>query len=51
MGTNLLILNSIGECYFRLGNIDEALIAWEKSLEIDSNQVDIKEKVKSIKEK
>jgi GWxTD domain-containing protein len=51
MGTNLLILNSIGECYLHLGNIDEALIAWEKSLEIDSNQKVIKEKVKSIREK
>jgi len=51
MGTNLMILNSIGECYFLLGNIDEALIAWEKSLEIDSNQEVIKEKIKSIREK
>jgi tetratricopeptide (TPR) repeat protein len=51
MGTNLLILNSIGECYFNLGNIEEALIAWERSLEIDPNQGVIEEKVKSIREK
>ncbi len=50
IGTNLLILNSIGECYFLLGNMEEALIAWEKSLEIDPNQEVIKEKVRSIKE-
>jgi len=51
IGTNLLILNSIGECYFLLGNNDEALIAWEKSLEIDPNQEKIKSTVRSIKEK
>ena len=50
LGTNLFILNSIGECYFLLGNNEEALIAWEKSLEIDSNQEEIKEKIKYIKE-
>ena len=51
MGTNLLILNAIGECYLNLGNTDEALIAWERSLEIDPNQRAIEEKVKSIREK
>jgi len=49
-GTNLLILNSIGDCYYLLGNREEALIAWEKSLEIDPNQEAIKEKIRSIKE-
>ncbi len=51
MGTNLMVLNAIGECYFLLGNNEEALIAWEKSLEIDYNQEIIKEKVKSLKGK
>ncbi|UCC39769.1 MAG: GWxTD domain-containing protein [Candidatus Aminicenantes bacterium] len=50
LGTNLLILNSIGECYYLEGKNEEALAAWEKSLEIDPNQQEIKEKVKSIKE-
>jgi GWxTD domain-containing protein len=50
-GTNVLILNSIGECYFLSGNIKEALIAWEKSLEIDPNQEVIREKIRSLKEK
>ena len=48
-GTNLQVLNSIGECYFRLNNMEEALIAWEKSLEIDPNQEDLKKKVDLIK--
>jgi GWxTD domain-containing protein len=48
-GTNIQILNSIGECYYRLGNIEEALIAWEKSLEINPDQEDLKKTVESIK--
>jgi len=50
-GTNIAVLNSIGECYYRLGNTDEALVAWEKSLEIDSRQEKLRSLVKSIKEK
>ncbi len=48
-GTFIQILNSIGECYYRLGNIEEALIAWEKSLEINPDQEDLKNTVESIK--
>lgn len=48
-GTNIQILNSTGECYYRLGNVEEALIAWEKSLEISPNQEDLKKTVESIK--
>lgn len=50
-GTNLNVLNSIGECYYRLGNIEEALIAWEKSLEINPKQEKLKKTVESINEK
>lgn len=50
-GTNLHVLNSIGECYYRLGNNAEALVAWEKSLELNPEQEEIKKIVKSIKEK
>lgn len=50
-GTNIKVLNSIGECYFKLGDIDEALYAWERSLQIEPNQEKIKEKVKSLKER
>lgn len=48
-GTNIQILNSTGECYYRLGNVEEALIAWKKSLEISPNQEDLKKTVESIK--
>ncbi len=51
MGTNLEILNSIGTCYYKLGDMAQALIAWERSLEINPNQEKIKEIVKSIKGK
>jgi len=50
-GTNIAVLNSVGECYYRLGNTDEALVAWEKSLEIDPHQERLQSLVKSIKEK
>ncbi len=41
----------IGESYFRIGNPEEALKAWEKSLEIYSDQAKIKKKIDSIKKK
>ncbi|MGB9835148.1 MAG: GWxTD domain-containing protein [Candidatus Saccharicenans sp.] len=50
-GTSIKVLNSIGECYFKLGNRNEALYAWEKSLQIEPNQEKIKEKVKALREK
>jgi len=50
-GTNLNILNSIGECYYRLGNTKEALRAWEKSLEINPNQENIRKILDRLKKK
>lgn len=50
-GVNFHLLNAIGECYSRLKNDKEALYAWEKSLEINPNQPEIKEKVESIRKK
>ena len=50
-GTNIVILNSIGDCYYQLGNTAEALSAWGKSLELSPNQEKIKALVKSLKEK
>jgi len=50
-GLNSNLLNSIGECYYRLGIWDEALAAWEKSLEINPQQPDVEEKVKILKKK
>lgn len=50
-GINLDLLNSTGECYYRLGIWDKALAAWEKSLEINDRQPDIKKKVNILKQK
>jgi tetratricopeptide (TPR) repeat protein len=48
-GTHIPILNSIGECYFSLGNLKEAITAWERSLELNPNQESLKKTVESIK--
>ncbi|MDH5742715.1 MAG: GWxTD domain-containing protein [Candidatus Aminicenantes bacterium] len=50
-GVSFAALNSIGECYFQLQNHKEALRAWEKSLEINPDQPEIKKKVEGIKKK
>lgn len=45
------VLNSIGECYFKLGEWEEALQVWEKSLEINPDQEKIKKAVKTLKKR
>jgi GWxTD domain-containing protein len=50
-GINSNLLNSTGECYYRLRMWDEALAAWEKSLEINDHQPDVREKVNILKQK
>ncbi len=50
-GTNIEVLNSIGECYLNLGNEPETLVAWERSLQINPNQPQLKAKVAALKEK
>jgi tetratricopeptide (TPR) repeat protein len=50
-GINVFLLNSLGECYFNLRKFKEALVAWEKSLNIKPDQPGVKEKVKSIRDK
>jgi tetratricopeptide (TPR) repeat protein len=50
-GTNIQVLNSVGECYNSLGDKQEALNAWERSLELDPNQEKLKKLVESLKEK
>ena len=50
-GLNINLLNAIGECYFQLGEADEALAAWEKSLEINSDQPEIKKYIQALKDK
>jgi len=50
-GASLYILNSIGDCYYRLGDIEQALIAYEKSLEINPKQEKIRKIVDTLKAK
>lgn len=50
-GLNINLLNAVGNCYFQLGEISEALAAWEKSLEINSEQPQVRKNVEKIKEK
>lgn len=50
-GLNIVLLNALGECYFRLGIPDEALAAWEKSLEINPDQPEIQRTVRALKQK
>jgi len=50
-GANVDVLNFLGTCHLRLGNRDEALKAWEKSLEVSPNQEKIKDLVDSLKKK
>ena len=50
-GLNTNCLNVIGECYFQLKDMSEALTAWMKSLEINADQPKIKKNVETLKEK
>ncbi len=50
-GTNMNILNAVGECYFQKGDYRAALAVWEKSLEIDPDQPQIRKNVEALKEK
>jgi len=50
-GLNLEILNLLGTAHFQKGDAAEALAAWERSLEINPTQENIKKLVQSLKEK
>lgn len=50
-GNVIDIINSMGECYFLLGDNEQALRAWQKSLDINPDQERIKKLVERIKEK
>lgn len=47
-GASLDVLNSLGFCYYRLGDLTEARTAWIKSLEINPNQPEIRELLDSL---
>jgi GWxTD domain-containing protein len=50
-GTNLNVLNSIGECYVKTGDFQGALTAWKKSLELNPAQNELKKKVAELEGK
>ncbi len=50
-GANIDILNYLGTCYFQLGNKEEAVKAWTKSLELSPNQEKIRALLESLKKK
>ncbi|MFW6159951.1 MAG: GWxTD domain-containing protein [Acidobacteriota bacterium] len=50
-GLNSNLLNAVGECYFSLGKVKEAAVAWQRSLELNPNQPEIKRKLEEAKEK
>ncbi len=48
-GANVEIMNLLGTCYYKMGDRDEALKAWEKSLEISPDQPQIRKLVDELK--
>jgi GWxTD domain-containing protein len=50
-GANISVLNAIGECYLNAGGPADALVAWEKSLQLNPNQPDLKARVQKLKDK
>ena len=50
-GLNIYLLNSLGDCFFNLNNMQDAKASWEKSLEIIPDQPKTREKLDSLKEK
>ncbi len=50
-GNITLILNAMGECYLQLGETEQALQAWKKSLDTNPHQEKIKKLIKNLKEK
>jgi len=50
-GANISVLNAVGECYLSAGGPADALVAWEKSLQLNPNQPELKARVQTLKEK
>jgi GWxTD domain-containing protein len=50
-GTNISVLNAIGECHLQLGETAQALSIWERSLQIEPNQPKLKQRVQEVREK
>jgi tetratricopeptide (TPR) repeat protein len=48
-GNVIGILNSLSECYFKMGDKEQALQAWKKSLELNPKQENIKKMIEKLK--
>jgi GWxTD domain-containing protein len=48
-GNTLDVLNSLGVCYYELGDKNQAILAWEKSLEINPDQEKIKKLIEAVR--
>jgi GWxTD domain-containing protein len=48
-GDDVVILNSLGDCYLKEGDGDMARQAWRKSLAVKPDQADVQKKIESIK--
>jgi GWxTD domain-containing protein len=50
-GASVEILNVLGECSFRLGDIGQALTAWKKSLELSPGQPELRKRVEDLEKR
>lgn len=50
-GTNVSVLNTLGDCHAALGETGEAVAAFQKSIEIEPNQPKIKAALAALKDK
>lgn len=50
-GLNTMLLNALGECHYLLGQREEALSAWTRSLKINAEQPAVRKLVETLKEK
>jgi len=50
-GTNLNVLNAIGDCYVKTGDLAGAITAWKKSLELNPSQPELAKKLADIQGK
>ena len=49
LGGDHIYIKKMKACYFQLCEPDEALAAWQKSLEINQNQPQIKKSIEALK--
>ncbi|MGB9835116.1 MAG: GWxTD domain-containing protein [Candidatus Saccharicenans sp.] len=50
-GTNISLLNLIGDCYFKLGRKEEAMAVWQKSLDLNPEQPELRKKLEAAKKR